>query len=136
MNLSLFKTKSVKFAALLLTATALLTACSKKSNNPLDGFPKKVTVEYRITSLEGNNPTAQVTYTNETGATTSGIKPLPFTATVTRTVGYGEGFYLGVITDNPGKVRLQIFADGKEVIKEEPANTSSIIQGSIVHQVH
>ncbi|UCJ09713.1 hypothetical protein KTO58_11105 [Chitinophaga pendula] len=64
---------------------------------------------------------------------TSGNKPLPFTVTVTRTIDYGGSFLLGVITDNPGKIRLQIFADGKEVKKEEPSNSSGIVQGSIVH---
>lgn len=131
--LQLKKNLLTKITLIFLVA-GLISSCSKdKDNTPGTGYPKNVTIEYKVTSLTSGLNTLNITYTNETGATTDlKNQPLPFTKTVKRSVNYAANALLSIDAAVPGSAKLEIYVDGKLAITESPSS-QQYLGGSIVH---
>lgn len=113
--------------ALCLGLLSLVTAGCGGGEGPVDTYPREVVVEVRVT---GTDPLTQATvqYSNDTGG--SNIvddAPLPFSASVTRTVERYDNVALSAETLGDGELTLEILVDGESVKKQSFAGDSSIV---------
>jgi len=134
MNLIVFKKQTLKIAA-LISCMAIVVSCSKSKNDgpqsPDSGYPKEVTIEYKITSPDLTK--ANVIFSNETGGNSNvSDAALPFTKTFKRTVKYAEAASIGVTSYTGGNIKAEIFVDGKSV-KTESYSGNQVVTGSLVY---
>lgn len=127
---------AMKLRLLIAFASLLIFSC-KKSNDatPGAGYPKEVTIEYKLTTVKGSLSTAEmVGYTNESdGRTTLTNVSLPFSKTIKRTVKFGDMQTLSVFHTNTGgacSVKMEILVNGK-VAKTQTEETTDHLNGAI-----
>lgn len=128
----------MKLRLLIAFASLLLFSC-KKSNDatPGAGYPKEVTIEYKLTTVKGSvSAVEMVGYTNETdGRTTLTNVSLPFSKTIKRTVNFGDMTTLSVFHNNTGgaySVKMDILVNGK-LAKTQTEETVDHLNGAIVY---
>lgn len=130
MRLLQLKTNILTKIALIFLAVGLITSCSKdkdKFDDPRAGYPKEVTIEYKVTQTAGNVGITDIMYTNDAGASTNlDNQTLPFTKKFTKKVDYGETFTVSAYTNGPGTIRMEILVDGKVVETASPASNTYI----------
>lgn len=123
--LQLKKNLFTKITFMFLVA-ALTSSCSKDKNNvddPRAGYPKTVTIEYKVTALSAGLTKLDIRYTNETGADTDLTdQALPFTKTVRKSVAYAESAVVSINSMLPGSAKLEIYVDGKPVASSSPSS--------------
>lgn len=119
----------------MFLVAGLISSCSKDKNNvddPRVGYPKTVTIEYKVTALSAGLNKLNIRYVNESGADTDlSNQSLPFTKTVKKSVTYGESAVLSINSDAPGSAKLEIYVDGKPVSSASPSSQqylSGIVQ--------
>ena len=126
-----FAVKFSKLASLLVLIVFFATGCSKDDNSS-GGYPKNVTIEYKLTPSAGIT-VADVGYTNETNAVSTLFgQALPFTKQITRTVNKLDNAGLTVTAIGSGNIKMEIFVDGNLVKTETPSSTS-VVQGTIAY---
>ena len=123
----------LNFFGLLMAVVLLGTSCKKsKDDNKESGFPRNVTIEYKVSSSSGLNKT-EITYSNETGGMTMVENAsLPFTKKIDRRLTELTAIGLGIASDIPGSLNLEILVNGKSV-KAQTFTMSPIISGNIQH---
>ena len=122
---------------LLFFVVLLMGSCKKGTDTPGGGYPKEVTIEYKLTTVKGSLSTAEmVGYTNESdGRTTLTNVSLPFSKTIKRTVKFGDMPTLSVFHTNTGgacSVKMEILVNGK-VAKTQTEETTDHLNGAIVY---
>lgn len=128
---------SIKTILIGLLCIVLFTGCDKDDDS---GYPKRVSIEYKITGLSGvNGPLSAVTFTNETGGNNDLVnQSLPFSSKLTRTLNSGDNAVLSFRYNNGSggtnvSIKLEILVDGK-VIKTETVNSSTaVVIAAIAH---
>ena len=89
-------------------------------------YPRQVALEYKVTSTTGI-ATALVRYTNDSGGeATVDDAPLPFSATLTRSVKQYDIVKLGASASNGGALTTELLVDGKPVDTKTSSGTSSV----------
>lgn len=125
----------VKFFSFLLATVLIATSCSKSKDNNDSGFPRTVSVEYKVTSNSGLNK-ADIMYTNETlGETDINNAALPFNKKVDVKLTEPVGIGLTGASFTGGNLRLEIIVNGKSVAAQEfnsNSTTSGIVSYSFV----
>lgn len=125
----------VKFFSFLLATVLIATSCSKSKDNKDSGFPRTVSVEYKVTSNSGLNK-ADIMYTNETlGETDINNAALPFNKKVDVKLTEPVGIGLTGASFTGGNLRLEIIVNGKSVAAQEfnsNSTTSGIVSYSFV----
>lgn len=133
MNLLTLKKQSLKIVT-LIAAVVFFASCSKDKDNGPDqqsGYPKEVTVEYKVTST--NLPKADLTFTNETGGTTRvSNAALPASKSFKRTVKFGDDASMGITSYTGGTIKVEIWIDGK-LSKTETYSGTDVVSGSLSH---
>lgn len=126
------------FALSLIAAlTVLFASCGKDKNkfdDPRTGYPKNVTIQYKITPVSGTTA-GRVVYTNETGADTDlpTNTAIPFTKTITKKVAFAEILMLTFSSSAPGSAKLEILVDNKVVSTATPSGANDLV-GVIQYQ--
>lgn len=124
----------LKIFALLLSATLLFSCKKDKDDNPSSGFPKEVTIEYRVTATAGNLTKSNAAYTNETGGLSDiDDAALPFSKKFKRKVNQYEVIAITVTTEAPGGLKAEILVNDK-VVKTETYTGTSVVYGSLAYQ--
>ncbi|WP_342330307.1 hypothetical protein [Pedobacter sp. FW305-3-2-15-E-R2A2] len=130
MRLLQLKNNLLTRIAFMLLAVGLISACSKdkdKYDDPRAGYPKTVTIDYKVTQTAGNVGLTDIRYTNETGAFTSlDNQALPFSKKITKKVEFGESATISTYTAGPGTIKLEILVDGKVVETASPVSNTYI----------
>lgn len=123
----------LRFFTLLMAVALLGTSCSKDKDDKKDsGFPRTVTVEYKITSSTGLNA-ADVDFTNETmGMSTIDNAAVPFTKKMDLKLTEPAGIALSATSTVGGSLKLEIFVNGKSVQTQTFSGTS-IVHGVLPH---
>ncbi|SDM39173.1 hypothetical protein [Siphonobacter aquaeclarae] len=122
---------------LLFFVVLLMGSCKKGADTPDGGYPKEVTIEYKLTTVKGSLSTAEmVGYTNESdGRTTLTNVSLPFSKTIKRTVKFGDMPTLSVFHTNTGgacSIKMEILVNGK-VAKTQTEETTDHLNGAMVY---
>lgn len=117
--------------SLIAVLTVLFISCGKDKNkfdDPRTGYPKTVTIQYKVTPVSGTTA-GRVVYTNETGASTElpDNTAIPFTKTITKKVAFAEILSLTFSSQAPGSAKLEILVDNKVVSTETPSSASSLV---------
>lgn len=130
MRLLQLKNNLLTKIACMFIAVGLTSACSKdkdKFDDPRAGYPKTVTIDYKVTQTTGNVDLTDITYTNETRAFMSlDNQSLPFSKKITKKVEFGEGATISTYTAGPGTIKLEILVDGKVVETASPVSNTYI----------
>jgi hypothetical protein len=122
----------VKMIALLLSVS-LLFSC-KKDKDGDSGYPKDVTIEYRVTTTTSGFNAADVTYNNETGGRSDiDNAAIPFSKKITKRVDKYETIGLSVTAARGGDLKTEILVNDK-VVKTETYTSTSIVHGVLVYQ--
>lgn len=136
--LQLKKNLFTKIAFMFLVA-GLISSCSKDKNNvddPRVGYPKTVTIEYKVTALSAGLTNLDIRYTNETDADTElTAQALPFTKTIRKSVTYASDIALSIISGGPGSAKLEIYVDGKLAVTQSPSS-QQYLNGVAVYAFH
>lgn len=123
----------MRILAILLSFAMLATSCKKDNNNDnpgSGGYPKEVTIEYRVTTTTSNLKNASVTVTNETGGTaTEDAATLPFSKKFKRTVKQYDVLTISGTSTVAGNLKLEILVNDK-VVTSETYSSTSIVLGS------
>lgn len=123
--LQLKKSLFTKIAFMFLIA-GLISSCSKDKNNvddPRAGYPKTVSIEYKVTALSAGLTNLDIRYTNETDADTElTAQALPFTKTIRKSVTYASDVAVSITSNGPGSAKLEIYVDGKQVATASPTS--------------
>lgn len=126
----------VRILTLLLSCALLFTACKKdKDENPAGGggYPKDVTIEYRVTTTTSTLKKAGVTYINETGGhSTEDAVALPFSKKFKKNVKQYDVILIQGSAYEAGNLKLEILVNDK-VVKTESFSGTSIITGSTAY---
>lgn len=123
----------MKLIALLLSV-AIFASCSKdKKDDDGGGYPKNVTIEYKVTSSSGLNA-ADLIYLNETGGNSivDGAA-LPFSKKFTKQVKNYEMALINVTATSGGTIKVEILVNDK-VVKSETLTGNTIVHGSVGYQ--
>lgn len=130
MKLLVTKNRPVKLMVLLMAVT-LLGSCSKSKDTPA-GYPKEVSIEYRITSSTPGFNTGEVTYINADGGnTTIDDAPIPFSKKLKRNVNKLDHANVN-LNAGAGTARLEILVNDK-VVESKTFTSTSYVLGSIVY---
>jgi hypothetical protein len=129
------KVVTFKFSAVLsvvfLMVLFIAPACSKLGSGNSGGYPKNVTILYKLTP-SGGYTTGDIGYLNETGSVTYLTnQSLSFTKQITRTVNKNDGASLNVSSIGNGSIKMEIFVDGNLVKTETPSG--NVVNTTIVH---
>ena len=113
-----------------LLCIVLFSGCDKEDAS---GFPKKVSIEYRITGISGvDGPLTSVSFTNETGGSTDLVnQSFPFSRTIISTLNAGDDATLSFRYGNGSggtnvSIKMEILVDGK-LINTETVNSSNAV---------
>lgn len=122
----------MRILTLLMAVAVLGTSCKKdKDENPQSGFPRTVTVEYKVSSSNLNK--AEVEYTNETGGLTEVENAsLPFYKKVDIKLTEPTGIGIRSVSFTGGNLKLEIIVNGKSVQAQE-FNASGTTSGIVTH---
>ncbi|SHH03034.1 hypothetical protein [Pedobacter caeni] len=136
--LQLKKNLFTKIAFMFLVA-GLISSCSKDKNNvddPRAGYPKTVSIEYRVTALSAGLTNLDIRYTNETGADTElTAQSLPFSKIIRKSVTYASDVAVSITSNAPGSAKLEIFVDGKSVASASPVS-QQYLNGIALYAFH
>lgn len=140
----LMKNNSMKLVLLtmgMLTAWIVLalffSSCSK-DEDPTVSFPRKVTIEYRVTATNGITKATSLGYTNSTGGnTTLSDATIPFSVEFDRIVNLGDDIGVSVLHNNSATgdfftMKLEILVDNK-LLKTATFEGNNSAIGAIVH---
>ncbi len=126
----------MRILTLLLSCALLFTACKKdKDENPAGGggYPKEVTIEYRVTTTTSTLKKASVTYINETGGhSTDDAAALPFSKKFKKSVKQYDVILVSGMALVGGNFTLEILVNDK-VVKTESFSGTSTITGSTAY---
>ena len=107
--------KQFKTALFVGCIMLLAASCKKSGSDPQDGYPKQVSITYRVSSTAAGN-LVSITYDNETGGQSTVDNPsLPFTKTITKTVDKYNIVTLGYFVNPAQNVKLEILVNDKVV---------------------
>ena len=121
----------LRLFSILMAVVLLGTAC-KKDKDKKSGFPRNVTIEYKVSSNSGLS-TADITYTNESGGLTDvDNASLPFSRTITKTLNNAQAVGLNGGKSIPGHLKLEIIVDGKSVVAQD-FTQSPVISAIVQH---
>lgn len=125
----LFKKNTTRFIFLVTLFVMLLSSYGcKKDDNKNPGYPKTVTIEYKITATGINK--CDIIYTNETGGNTSLTdQALPFSKKFVRTVKQFDALSLGITALGNGSIKAEMFVDNN-LVKTETFSGNSVIVGT------
>ena len=123
----------MRFFSLLMAVALLGTSCSKDKDEKKDsGFPRTVTVEYKVSSNSGLNK-ADIMFTNETlGETDINDAAIPFNKKVEIKLTEPVGIGLTGASFVGGNLKLEIIVNGKSVAAQE-FNSNSTTSGIVSH---
>jgi hypothetical protein len=134
---SMKKFKLLLSLSLILVVT-LLFSCKKDETTPTnqDTYPRKVSVEYRITSPSGLTSLYSISRRNETGATELFTnQALPYSYKFDMTVKQFDALLISGTSNTGGTIECEIFVDGKSVDKKSGSgNTVTDITSTYVFQ--
>lgn len=117
----------------LLLSVSLLFSC-KKDKDGDSGYPKDVTIEFRVTTTTSGLNAADVTYDNETGGRSDiDNAAIPFSKKITKKVDKYETLGLSVTAARAGNLKTEILVNDK-VVKTETYTSTSIVHGVLVYQ--
>lgn len=126
----------VRILTLLLSTALLFSACKKdKDENPAGGggYPKDVTIEYRVTTTTSNLKNARVTYINETGGnSTEDAAALPFSKKFRKNVKQYDVILIQGSAYTGGNLKLEILVND-QVVESESFSGTSTITGSTAY---
>jgi predicted small secreted protein len=127
----MMKTTISLFAFLIAAVVLLFTSC--KDDNPVNGYPKDVTVEYKYTVASGTPHDIEINYTNESGGTArlTGVA-LPLTKKITLRVNVMDDVTTSFSGLGPGGIKGEIYVDGKLV---QTKTASSNVANSAFYEV-
>lgn len=130
---TLFMTHPVKLFTLLMAVVLLGASCKKdKDNNNDSGFPRTVTIEYKVSTGSSLN-SADITFTNETGGMHRiENSALPFYKKLDKNLTEPQAIGLAASSEVPGNLKLEIIVNGKSVSAQE-FTQSPIISGIVQH---
>lgn len=115
--MNLFKTL-LNFGFIIL----LVSSCKKPDSNTSSGYPKNVSITYRVSSLTTNS-LISITFSNESGGLSTTNNPtLPYTKSISRTVTKNNIITLGYFVNPAQSVRLEILVNN-EVVKSQEFNS-------------
>ncbi|MFC4212120.1 hypothetical protein ACFOWA_13045 [Pedobacter lithocola] len=129
-----------KFFSISLIAILFLTvtSCGKKSDDPTpaDNYPRKVSVEYKVTSPSGLTSLYSIVRRNATGATELfSNQALPYSYKFDMTVKQYDALLISGTSYTGGTIDCEIFVDGKSVDKKSGSgNTLTDITSTYVFQ--
>ncbi|WP_316737811.1 hypothetical protein [Pedobacter aquatilis] len=119
---------------LILTASS----CSKKEDNPSPEsiYPRKVSVEYRITSPSGLTMLYSIVRRNATGATELfSNQSLPYSYKFDMNANQLDALLISGTSHTGGTIDCEIFVDGKSVVKKTGSgNTLTDITATYVFE--
>ncbi len=107
-------------------------SCGKDNDDPpASSYPKKVSVEYRVSSSSGITTASEVVYRNEAGSL-SGLSnvSLPFSKKLSLTVNQYDNVSISVNHSGGGTVKLEILVDNV-LVKSQEFTNSPVISGSL-----
>jgi hypothetical protein len=128
----------------LISCTAVLfcvfiSSCSKNDTGNSGGYPKTVSIEYKLTATGGAMAViTSMSYTNETSGTTNlDSMPMPFSRTIRATVKQGDPItlYARHIAREPNTfygIKMDILVDGTLVATKTEQATGTVI-GGVTH---
>lgn len=121
----------MRILAVLLSFAMLATSCKKDKDNDnpgTGGYPKEVTIEYRVTTTTSTLKNARVTVTNETGGTaTIDAAVLPFSKKFKKTVKQYDVLTISGTSGVAGNLKLEILVNDKVVTSETYSSTSVVV---------
>jgi hypothetical protein len=115
MNIASFRKHAFSFATLFV-AVIMLAACSKDKKSPDlgAGYPKEVTILYKVSSPSGMAGYNLITYKNETGGDSDlWDGTLPFTKEVKKKVEWAESISVYGSGKAAGSIKCEIYINGK-----------------------
>jgi hypothetical protein len=129
MNFSVIKKQRWSLTVLLLAA-GLFVSCSKDKNDdptpPGGGYPKEVTVTYKVTKVSGNMTQCRIDWFNESGGLTVEQNAIfPVTRTFKRTVNQYEYVGITAVTGGPGSIKIEVLVDNVVVDSKTNSGTTT-----------
>ncbi|WP_346320620.1 hypothetical protein [Chitinophaga sp. YIM B06452] len=126
MNFSVLRKQRWSLAVLFLLAAGLFVSCSK-DNDPdptPSGYPKEVTVTYKVTKVSGSMTQCRIDWFNESGGlTVEQNAAFPVTRTFKRTVNQYEYVGITAVTGGPGSIKIEVLVDN--VVVDSKTNTGT-----------
>ena len=128
----------VLFSLSLILFTTLMFSCKKDEPSPTEQntYPRKVSVEYRITSPSGLTSLYSIVRRNATGATELySNQALPYSYKFDMTVKQFDALLISGTSHTGGTIDCEIFVDGKSVDKKTGSgNTLTDVSSTYVFQ--
>ena len=128
----------VLFSLSLILFTTLMFSCKKDEPSPTEQntYPRKVSVEYRITSPSGLTSLYSIVRRNATGATELySNQALPYSYKFDMTVKQFDALLISGTSYTGGTIDCEIFVDGKSVDKKTGSgNTLTDVSSTYVFQ--
>lgn len=123
----------MRLFTLLMAVVLLGTSCKKdKDDNKDSGFPRTVTIEYKVSSGSSLNA-ADITYTNETGGITRVENAaLPFYKKFDKNLTEPQAIGMSATSGVAGNLKLEIIVNGKSVTAQE-FTQSPVISAIVQH---
>ncbi|RZL69016.1 MAG: hypothetical protein EOO93_02795 [Pedobacter sp.] len=126
---------TLSFIAILFLS---ITSCGSKDDDPTpaNNYPRKVSVEYRVTSPSGLTSLYSIVRRNATGATEIfSNQALPYSYKFDMTVKQFDALLISGTSQTGGTIECEIFVDGKSVDKKSGSgNTLTDITSTYVFQ--
>lgn len=120
-------------AVVLLTAS-LFVSCSKDKKDdpgPSGGYPKEVTIGYKVTALSGNIQNCRIDWLNATGGMTiEQSAALPINKSFKRTVKQYDWVTFSVASTTPGSLKLEILVND-DVVETQTFSGTSTFAGTL-----
>lgn len=126
MNFSVLRKQRWSLAVLFLLAAGLFVSCSKDNDDPAPsgGYPKEVTVTYKVTKVSGSMTQCRIDWFNESGGlTVEQNAAFPVTRTFKRTVNQYEYVGITAVTGGPGSIKIEVLVDN--VVVDSKTNTGT-----------
>lgn len=129
MNISVIKKQRWNLAVLFLLAAGLFVSCSKDKDDPgpgPGGYPKEVTVTYKVTKISGSMTQCRIDWFNESGGlTVEQNAAFPVTRTFKRTVNQYEFVGITAVTGGPGSIKIEVLVDNVVVDSKTNSGTTN-----------
>lgn len=126
--------KHIFLFATLFVAVIMLASCKKNKPGEPSGYPKEVTIQFRVTSPSGLTDYFHISYDNETGGSTDlWDGKLPFTKEIKKTVEWASSVSVYASAKGDGSVKTEILVNGK-VVADQTHTSNDDPSGLVSYQ--
>lgn len=126
MNIVSFRKHAFSFATLFVAVIMLASCKDKDPARPDNGYPKEVTIQYKVSSPSGLAGYNLITYVNETGGDSDlWDGTLPFTKEIKKKVEWAESVSIYGSGKAAGSIKCEIYINGKLEATQTATSTAS-----------